>query len=49
MRAFAKRVALMLATLAVLPALLSFHLRSLVIGPDRALEGSSQALAWLPA
>jgi acetyltransferase-like isoleucine patch superfamily enzyme len=37
-----------LATVAVLPALVSFVLKRLVMGPDRALEGSTQALAILP-
>ena len=36
------------ATLAVTPALVSFWIRSGLIGRDRALEGSSQALALLP-
>ena len=48
MRAFAKQLALAFATLAVAPALLSFHIRRTVMGADRALEGSSQALACLP-
>jgi len=36
------------ATLLVLPNIISFRLRSGVLGRDRALEGSTQALAWLP-
>ena len=36
------------AAVAVLPALASFHVRRLVLGPDRALEGSTQALAVVP-
>ena len=38
----------LLATLAVLPALLSFYLRASVLGRDRALEGSMQALGLVP-
>jgi acetyltransferase-like isoleucine patch superfamily enzyme len=37
-----------LATLAVLPALASFHVRRAWLGRDRALEGSTQALALWP-
>jgi virginiamycin A acetyltransferase len=37
-----------LATIAVLPALVSFWIRAAVMGPDRALESSSQALALIP-
>jgi virginiamycin A acetyltransferase len=48
MREFAKAVARALATLVVLPALASFWIRSLVMGKDRALEGSTQALALIP-
>lgn len=48
MRSALKSLAHTLATLVVLPHIVSFHLRSLVIGRDRALEGSTQALAWLP-
>lgn len=36
------------ATVLVAPALLSFALRSMVFGRNRALEGSTQALACLP-
>ncbi len=36
------------ASLAVAPALLSFLLRSAVVGRDRALEGSTQALSLFP-
>ena len=36
------------ATIAVAPSLLSFALRAAIVGRDRALEGSTQALAWLP-
>jgi hypothetical protein len=37
-----------LALVVMLPAVLSFRLRSMVIGKDRAIEGSTQAIAWLP-
>jgi acetyltransferase-like isoleucine patch superfamily enzyme len=37
-----------LATLVVLPNLVSFWLRSFVLGKDRALEGSTQALSLVP-
>jgi acetyltransferase-like isoleucine patch superfamily enzyme len=36
------------ATIAILPALLSYQLRGRIMGRDRALEGSTQALALLP-
>ena len=36
------------ATIAVVPNLLSFRLRASVVGRDRALEGSSQALSLVP-
>src|ERR1051325_8952928 len=36
------------ATICVAPALISYHLRALVLGRDRALEGSTQALALVP-
>ncbi len=36
------------ATIAVLPALVSFWIRAAVVGPNRALESSSQALALIP-
>lgn len=48
MRGFVKRLALAAATLAVAPALVSYRVRSAVLGPDRALEGSTQALGLLP-
>ena len=48
MRNLAKRLALGLATALVTPALISYHLRKPVFGADRALLGSSQALALLP-
>ena len=43
-----KAIARGLATLVVMPALLSFWLRARLIGRDRALEGSTQALALVP-
>jgi acetyltransferase-like isoleucine patch superfamily enzyme len=43
-----KSVTLLAASVAVAPALISFWLRSKVVGRDRALEGSSQLLALLP-
>lgn len=48
MRSALKTVAYLAATLVVSPAIASYHVKSLVIGPNRALEGSTQALAWLP-
>jgi len=48
MRGLLKRIALGIATLCVLPALLSFWFRRLVMGGDRALEGSTQALGLVP-
>jgi len=43
-----KAIACALATLAVLPQCLSFAIRSVVLGKDRALEGSTQALSLVP-
>jgi acetyltransferase-like isoleucine patch superfamily enzyme len=37
-----------IALIAVLPALLSFAIRSAIMGRDRALEGSTQALSLIP-
>lgn len=48
LRSTAKRLAYWLATLIVLPQLLSYHVRAAVMGRDRALEGSSQALSLIP-
>lgn len=48
MREAVKRVARVLALVAVTPQLISFALRSRVVGRDRALEGSTQALALVP-
>jgi len=44
LKATARGVSLVL----VLPALLSYAIRSKMVGPDRALEGSTQALALWP-
>jgi virginiamycin A acetyltransferase len=43
-----KRIAFGAATLAVVPSLLSFFIRSKVLGRDRAIEGSTQALGLVP-
>jgi acetyltransferase-like isoleucine patch superfamily enzyme len=43
-----KAIARGVATVVLLPEFLSFVLRSLLIGRDRALEGSSQTLALIP-
>lgn len=43
-----KRAAHAVATVAVLPWLLAYWLGTLALGPNRALEGASQALAPLP-
>lgn len=43
-----KRVAFWVATLAVVPSLISYFVRSLLVGRDRALEGSTQALGLVP-
>jgi acetyltransferase-like isoleucine patch superfamily enzyme len=48
MRETAKALARALATLAVLPALISFWVRARLIGRNRALEGSTQALSLIP-
>jgi virginiamycin A acetyltransferase len=48
MREALKAVARGLATVVVLPALLSFLVRRTLLGADRALEGSTQALAVVP-
>lgn len=44
----AKTLARAVATAVVLPALASYWVRARLLGRDRALEGSSQALAVLP-
>lgn len=48
LREAAKGAARIAALIAVSPALLSFWLRACVLGRDRALEGSTQALALWP-
>jgi len=48
MRDLLKRAAFGAATVAVVPFLLSYLLRASVVGRDRAIEGSSQALGLLP-
>lgn len=48
MRALLKRAAFWLATIAVTPSLLSYAIRGAFIGRNRALAGSSQALALVP-
>jgi virginiamycin A acetyltransferase len=48
MREALKAVAYALATVVIAPALLSFYVRRAIIGGDRALEGSTQALAIVP-
>jgi acetyltransferase-like isoleucine patch superfamily enzyme len=47
-RELAKACARALATVAVAPALLSYVLKAAVLGPNRALEGSSQTLSLIP-
>src|SRR5256885_4249491 len=47
-RAWLKAGVFWAATVAVTPALVSFAIRAAIIGPDRALEGSTQALALVP-
>lgn len=48
MRELVKTVAHALATVVVVPSLLSFFLRRAVLGEDRALEGSTQTLSLVP-
>jgi acetyltransferase-like isoleucine patch superfamily enzyme len=48
MRHTLKRLARAVAFILVLPALASYAVRARVIGPDRALEGSTQALSLIP-
>ena len=43
-----KACARAMATVAIVPAWLSFSIRSRILGPDRALEGSTQALGLVP-
>ncbi|HYN08810.1 MAG TPA: acyltransferase [Vicinamibacterales bacterium] len=48
MRSAAKALAHGLATIVVLPGLLSFAIRRAFLGANRALEGSTQALSLIP-
>jgi acetyltransferase-like isoleucine patch superfamily enzyme len=48
MRNALKLLAFWTATVAVVPALISFWLRGVVLGRNRALEGSTQALGLVP-
>ena len=48
MREAVKGVARLVATIVMLPALASFVIRRAVMGADRAVEGSTQALAVIP-
>ena len=48
MRGGLKAVARACARVAALPSMASYAARRAVLGPDRALQGSSQALALLP-
>src|SRR5687767_13036081 len=48
LRESAKTAARIIATVLVVPALLSYLLRRPLLGADRALEGSTQALALIP-
>jgi acetyltransferase-like isoleucine patch superfamily enzyme len=48
MKAVLKALAHAIATVAILPLLASFTLRALFLGPDRALEGSTQLLSLIP-
>jgi len=48
LRETAKAIALVLATIVVTPALVSYAIRARVFGRHRALEGSTQALACVP-
>jgi virginiamycin A acetyltransferase len=47
-RETAKAAARTLATIVVSPALLSYAIKAAVLGPNRALEGSSQTLSMIP-
>ena len=48
MREIAKAIAHGLATIAVIPLLVSFFVRRAFLGPNRALEGSTQTLSLVP-
>jgi len=47
-REFLKHLARSVASLAMIPQVLSFRLRSRILGRDRAFEGSTQLLAGIP-
>ena len=47
-RQILKRSARTAAGIVMLPAVVSFTVRARLMGRDRAMEGSTQALAWLP-
>jgi virginiamycin A acetyltransferase len=48
MRSAAKAIAHGVATIIAMPFLVSFAIRRAVLGPNRALEGSTQALSLVP-
>jgi acetyltransferase-like isoleucine patch superfamily enzyme len=48
MRNAAKALGRGIATIAIAPVLISFFVRRSILGTDRALEGSTQALAMVP-
>lgn len=48
MKSALKQAAFWIATAAIFPALVSFWIRAAVLGRDRALEGSTQALSLAP-
>jgi acetyltransferase-like isoleucine patch superfamily enzyme len=48
LRGFAKAATYGLATLLILPSLVLFWLKAAVLGRDRALEGSTEALSLVP-
>lgn len=48
MRAFVKAILQGVATLLILPCLLSYRVRALLLGRDRALLNSTQALSLIP-
>jgi virginiamycin A acetyltransferase len=47
-KALAKRIVHLIATIAALPVLLSYYIGSWLLGPNRALESATQTLAILP-
>ena len=48
MKEFLKAAARAAATVAVAPQLVSYRIRAAIVGPDRALEGSTQLLSLVP-